>query len=64
MSDASFFRLIVLIGEATVRSVLLTAIPSVFVPGSMPISLFFGKIFNKNSSSLKIGIIDANRFPY
>ena len=41
MSDASFFRLIVLIGEATVRSVLLTAIPNVFVPGSMPISLFF-----------------------
>ena len=51
----------VVIGEATVKSVLLTATPIVFVPGSIPISLFLGKIFKKNSSSLKIGIIDANR---
>ena len=64
----SFFsknlNFIVLIGEATVISELLIAIPSVLVPWSIPNSLFLGKIFNKNSSGLKIGIIDANRLSY
>ena len=56
-----FFLFIVVIGEATIKFESLTAIPNVLVPGSIPKSLFLGKIFNKNSSDLKIGIIDANR---
>ena len=64
MSDLIFFLFIVEIGEATIKFESLTAIPNVFVPGSMPNILFLGKMFNKNSSGLKIGIIDANRLSY
>ena len=63
-SDLSLSLFIVFIGEATVISELLIAMPSVLVPWSIPNSLFLGKIFNKNSSGLKIGIIDANRLSY
>ena len=62
-SERIFFLFMVSIGEATIKLESLTAIPSVFEPGSIPNSLFLGKIFNKNSSGLKIGIIDANRLP-
>ena len=61
MSDLIFFLFIVEIGDATIKFESLTAIPNVFVPGSIPKILFLGKMFNKNSSGLKIGIIDANR---
>ena len=64
MSEFNLFLFIVETGDAIVQSELLTAIPKVFVPGSIPKSLFLGKIFNKNSSGLKIGIIDANRLSY
>ena len=62
-SELIFFLFMVNMGEATIKLESLTAIPNVFEPGSIPNSLFLGKIFNKNSSGLKIGIIDANRFP-
>ena len=64
MSDLIFFLFIVEIGDATIKFESLTAIPNVFVPGSIPKILFLGKMFNKNSSGLKIGIIDANRLSY
>jgi hypothetical protein len=34
------------------------------VPGSIPKILFLGEMLDKNSSGLKIGIIDANRLLY
>lgn len=60
-SDCIFFLFIVETGEATIKFESLTAIPKVFVPGSIPKILFLGEMLDKNSSGLKIGIIDANR---